>query len=69
MFNEGKNAWLDAKDTGAHAWWEHKATPGHNAIFSAVKGAIVSAPQTNACVFLTRLPRALLTHALWDDQG
>ena len=55
MFNEGKNAWLDAKDTGAHAWWEHKATPGHNAIFSAVKGAIVSARRRlRLRLFLTR---------------
>ena len=43
VFNASKNAWLDSKDTGSHAWWNHKATPGHNAISSALQsGAVVS---------------------------
>jgi len=32
MFATGKNAWLDMKDTGKHAWWEHGKTPGHKAL-------------------------------------
>jgi len=32
MFNHGKNAWLKTSDSGTHAWWEHRSTPGHNAI-------------------------------------
>jgi len=44
MFNTGKNAWLDMKDTGKHAWWEHGKTPGHKALEGNLGMDLASAP-------------------------
>eukprot|EP00960_Hanusia_phi_P032780 750072-Hanusia_phi.AAC.3 len=35
-----KDAWLQTGDNSGHAWWEHKATPGHHAIRSAIPNLV-----------------------------
>uniref|UniRef100_A0A0C3SR79 Uncharacterized protein n=1 Tax=Guillardia theta (strain CCMP2712) TaxID=905079 RepID=A0A0C3SR79_GUITC len=44
-----KNAWLQTGDNSGKAWWEHKATPGHHAILSAI-------PNLNGAIHVDRAP-------------